>query len=253
LDHVFVLRTLILKDFKIRYRNMSLGMLWSVLNPLIMMSVLTFVFTVLNPPNVKNISDYPLFFLCGLIPYSFLSVTWGTGTNCIVDNAQLLKRTKMPREAVPIASVLAAGLHLLIQLGLLLGITLMNGHGINIYWLWLPVLWLVAVGFVIGLVLLCSALDVFIRDMRYLVESSVSLLFWFMPIFYSANIIKPSHKIIWELNPLTVLILAQRAVLLDGQAPELRLFWKMCAVSAVTLVIGWIVFRKLEQKFYDYL
>ena len=166
MDNSFVLRTLILKDFKIRYRNMSLGVFWSVLNPLIMMAVLTFVFTRLNPPNVPGISDFPLFFLCGLIPYNFLTVTWSTGTNCIVDNAVLLKRTLMPREAVPVASVLAAGLHLLIQIALLLGIALFNGHGINIYWLWLPVLWAITLVFVIGLVLGCSALDVFIRDMR---------------------------------------------------------------------------------------
>ena len=253
MDHAFVLRTLILKDFKIRYRNMSLGVLWSVLNPLIMMSVLTFVFTVLNPPNVRGVTDYPLFFLCGLIPYNFLSVTLGTGTNCIIDNAVLLKRTKMSREAVPVASVLAAGLHLLIQLGLLLSITLINGHGINVRWLWLPVLWTVGLIFVIGLVLLCSALDVFIRDMRYLVESAITLLFWFMPIFYSDKIIKASHKPWWELNPFTVLILSQRAILMEATDPDQRLLLKMTAVSVATLVVGWLVFRRLESKFYDHL
>lgn len=253
MDHVFVLRTLILKDFKIRYRSMSLGMAWSVLNPLIMMSVLTFVFTVLNPPNVKGLTDYPLFFLCGLIPYNFLSVTWATGTNCVVDNAVLLKRTRMSREAVPIASVLSAGLHLLIQIALLLGITLFKGHGISAQWLWLPVVWTIAIVFVIGLVLLCSALDVFIRDMRYLVESSISLLFWFMPIFYTAEVIAPRHKPWWELNPMTVLILSQRAVLLDGHSPEMRLLLKMTLVSVITLAAGWILFRRLEPKFYDHL
>lgn len=253
MDHVFVLRTLILKDFKIRYRSMSLGMAWSVLNPLIMMSVLTFVFTVLNPPNVKGLTDYPLFFLCGLIPYNFLSVTWATGTNCVVDNAVLLKRTKMAREAVPVASVLSAGLHLLIQIALLLVMTLAKGHGISALWLWLPVVWAIAIVFVIGLVLLCSALDVFIRDMRYLVESSISLLFWFMPIFYTAEVIAPRHKPWWELNPFTVLILSQRSVLLDAHSPDMRLLVKMAAVSLVTLVLGWIVFRRLEPKFYDHL
>ncbi len=253
MDHAFVLRTLILKDFKIRYRSMSLGMAWSILNPLIMMSVLTFVFTVLNPPNVRGLKDYPLFFLCGLIPYNFLTVTWSTGTNCIVDNSVLLKRTKMAREAVPVASVLSAGLHLLIQIGLLLAMTLIKGHGINWHWLWMPVIWAIGIVFVIGLVLLCSALDVFIRDMRYLVESMISLLFWFMPIFYSADVIVPRHKPWWELNPFTILILSQRSILMDAQNPDMRLLLKMAAVAVVTLAAGWIVFRRLEPKFYDQL
>jgi ABC-type polysaccharide/polyol phosphate export permease len=256
LDNSFVLRTLILKDFKIRYRNMSLGVFWSVLNPLIMMAVLTFVFTRLNKaPDVPGLSpsDFPLFFLCGLIPFNFLSVTWSTGTNCVVDNAVLLKRTLMPREAVPVASVLAAGLHLLIQIGLLIAIALWNGHWPTLLWLWIPALWAITLVFVIGLVLACSALDVFIRDMRYLVDSSVGLLFWFMPIFYSSNIIAARHKPWWELNPFTVLILSQRNVLINAVQPDMRLVGKMCIVSLVTLVIGWIIFRWLEPKFYDQL
>ncbi len=253
MDNSFVLRTLILKDFKIRYRNMSLGVFWSVLNPLIMMAVLTFVFTHLSKPSVQGVTDFPLFFLCGLIPYNFLTVTWSTGTNCVVDNASLLKRTLMPREAVPVASVLAAGLHLLIQIGLLLTITLVNGHGINRQWLWLPLLWGIVLVFLIGLVLGCSALDVFIRDMRYLVDSLVGLLFWFMPIFYSSNIIAQRHQFWWELNPFTALILSQRNVLLEAAPPDMRLLLKMSIVSVVTLAVGWIVFRKLEPKFYDHL
>ena len=159
----------------------------------------------------------------------------------------------MPREAVPVASVLAAGLHLLIQIGLLLSIAIFNGHGVNIYWLWLPVLWAIALVFVIGLVLACSALDVFIRDMRYLVDSLIGLLFWFMPIFYSSNIIVERHRPWWELNPFTVLILSQRSVLMNASNPDMRLVVKMSIVAVVTLVIGWIIFRRLEPKFYDHL
>jgi ABC-type polysaccharide/polyol phosphate export permease len=252
-DHAFVLRSLILKDFRIRYRSMSLGMAWSILNPLIMMSVLTFVFTRLNPPNIKGLTDYPLFFLCGLIPYNFLTVTWANGTNCIVDNSVLIRRTKMPRETVPVASVLSSGLHLLIQIGLLLSMTLIKGHGISMQWLWLPVVWGIAIVFVIGLVLLCSALDVFIRDMRYLVESAITLLFWFMPIFYTAEVIAAHHKPWWELNPFTILILSQRSILLDARSPDPRLLIKMSIVSAITLIAGWIVFRTPQRKFYDHL
>lgn len=250
-DYFFLLRNLILKDFRARYRNMSLGILWSLVNPLVMMGVMTFVFTKIYPLTASQ--NYPVFVLCGLVPFNFFSLAWANGTTSIIDNAPLIKRLPVPRETLPIASVLGNAVHLGIQVALLLVTALALGTGINRYWLWIPVLWACELAFVLGCALLCSALDVYVRDMRYVVESATLVLFWLVPIFYSFSMIRPEFADIYQLNPIAALVLALRNVILEGKAPPAQLLSKLFFVSFLMLGLGWAGFRRLNRRFYDYL
>jgi ABC-type polysaccharide/polyol phosphate export permease len=250
LDLLFVLQNLVARDFKIRYRNMSLGVFWSLLNPLVLMAVLTFVFTRIFQPQGQN---YPLFVLCGLVPFSFFQVAMSSGTTSLMDNVSLIKRVPLPRGIVPVASVFSNVLHLLIQIGLLLTLVMIFGSGPNRYWLWLPVVWGLEVVFVCGLVLITSALNVYIRDTRYTVESSLTVLFWLVPIFYPFSVIPPEFREIYQFNPIAAIVLALRNILLDAQAPHAALLYKLAAVSLGTFAAGCLVFRRLQRGFYDYL
>ena len=248
-DYLFVLENLILKDFKVRYRNMSLGVFWSVLNPLIMMSVLTFVFTRISHSDIKN---FPVYVLCGLIPVSFFQLAWSTGTNSLVDSASLIKRVPLPREVVPIASVFSNCLHLLIQIAVLLVFTLAFGLGITRAWLWLPLVWALEIVFVLGLVLATSAIDVYLRDMRYVVESANLVLFWLVPIFYQVSPDSPFRDV-YDWNPVAALVVALRHILMEHAPPGLTLMLKLTLGASVSLIGGWTIFRGLHRRFYDHL
>jgi len=248
-EYNFVLQNLVLKDFRIRYRNMSLGVFWSLLNPLVMMGVLTFVFTKVLPSSEPN---FPLFLMCGLVPFNFFSIAWISGTTSLIDNANLIKRVPFPREIIPIASVLSNTLHLLIQIALLLSLALWYGKGITIQWLWLPLVWILEIVLVCGMALAFSCLNVYTRDIRYLVESASTVLFYLVPIMYASPPSSKKFTIIYDYNPLAAVVQALRYILLQGSAPPASLMWKLAGGSVVMLAAGFLLFRRLKRGFYNH-
>jgi ABC-type polysaccharide/polyol phosphate export permease len=216
-----------------------------------MMGVLAFVFTKIFPN--RAIDHFVLFILCGLVPYNFFSMAWLTGTTSVVNNYPLVKRVPIPREIIPVSSVLATCIHLFIQIGLLLGLLFYTGLTLNREWIWLPYIWAMEIIFVCGLALLTSALQVYMRDTRYLVEVANTILFWMVPIFYDFSAVPRACGDLYKLNPLAALILALRDILLRAQPPRWELLVKLTSVSLGMFFFGLLAFRRLRTRFYDYL
>jgi ABC-type polysaccharide/polyol phosphate export permease len=148
--------------------------------------------------------------------------------------------------------VFANSIHYLIQFSLLLLATAIF-VGVNQYWLWLPIVVLAQIVFVCGVVLTTSALDVFIRDIRYVVESACLVLFWMLPIFYGFEAIGSKWAWLYEVNPLAAVILIMRAILLDGTAPLPTTVLKLLSITLVVLAVGLGTFFRLQKRFSDYL
>jgi ABC-type polysaccharide/polyol phosphate export permease len=191
--------------------------------------------------------------LCGLVPFNFFTIVWSTGTTSLIDSSSLIRRVPVPREIVPIAAVLSNCVHLLVQVALLLVCVLFFGYGINSQWFWLPVVWGLEIVFVCGLTLATSALNVLIRDTRYVVDSVNTVMFWLVPIFYSFTVIPPRYKGFYEFNPVAALVLSLRNILLDGKPPLPTTLIKLAVVSLVTLMLGLLIFRRFRNEFFEHI
>ena len=249
----FALQNLILKDFRIRYRNMSLGFLWSVVNPLIMLGVLVFIFTYVSP--LQTIPYYPVYVLAGLIVFNGFSLCLTAATGSVVDNAPLIKKTIFPRVLLPFSVVLSQAIQVGIQ-WLLFGMFLLILRvPPALTWLWLPAIVGVELLFILGMSLICSALNVYFRDMQYVVASAMTLLFWFTPIFYSLSLVHDRLPFtfygLYLLNPLAGCTDSVRKVILSGQSPDFVAFGFAVVIAGGLFLLGLSLFHRLQRNFAD--
>jgi len=251
--HRFAMRNLIAKDFRIRYRNMSLGVLWSVLNPLVMLGILLMVFTVVYPQ--KGQAYFPISVLLGLVSYNFFTLCIPAASIAVLENAPLVKKVAFPRQILPISVVLSQSIQVMVQLGLVAIFVLLFRVPLTAKLFLAPLIVGVLLVFVVGAGLVCSALSVVFRDTRYIVESLLTVLFWLSPVFYPLSIVHEKFPRwlfgLYILNPLAGCIEGLRRVILQGLYPDAASFAVAAAVSIATLALGFVVFTRLQKQFAD--
>lgn len=252
LREVLVYRTLLLelvrKDLRGKYKRSSLGIIWSLLNPLLLMLVYTLVFSTIARFPVKN---YPMLLLSGLLAWNFLSNALSQSVTAIVNNANLVRKIYFPREVLVASLVGASLVNFVISLLLLVPFILL--FRVQLGWpvLLLPLLLLTEVLFVGGLSLLVSAVDVFFRDIEHLIQ--VLLLVWFFatPVIYpySSPILSARVRAILLVNPLTWLMDSYQRILYWNLWPRPEFIAGFAAAAMVVALLGALSFQRLKRSF----
>lgn len=236
------------KEIKARYKHAVLGFLWVILNPLLQMLVMGFIFQFFVPVAVGN---YFLFLFTGLLPWNFFSMSLGKVTPTFVYERSLIAKAKFPREAIVLAIILSNLFHFGVALALLLPILLIF-YGIN--WLavvlLLPILIAYLLLFTSGLGLLTASLNVKYRDINFFVQALMPLWFYATPIVYTLDLIPEKIRPILYLNPMTSIIQLFQAIFLGTAWPTWQFVGLGLILASIIFIVGVKVFNK-ENKYFD--
>jgi ABC-type polysaccharide/polyol phosphate export permease len=256
-----LLRKLVARDLRVRYKNSVLGILWSWLNPLFMMVVYTVVFIFMRRTDngVVPSREFPVFILCALLPWNFFSSTVLASVNSIAGNAPLVKKVYFPREILPLSVILSNLVNFGISLMILVPMLLFFRIQLTPWVLLLPVIIAIQVCLITGLAFVLSTLNVFYRDTRAIMDVGMMAWFFLTPIIYPIDILPHSREIFgitldihrWTriLNPMASLVAAYRDVLYHGRLVGPDFLARTAVTSLVVLLIGYIVFFKFSPRF----
>lgn len=240
-----IISLMVKKDLKIRYRNSFLGYLWSMLNPLLMMTVLGVVFTKFMSFELP----YPyLFFLSGILPWNFFSQSLSSGIHSIVNNTALLKKVAIPTYIFPVVTVMAVFVNMIFAMVPYTAVALFSGMNI-VSFLMFPIMAIIFFFFVTGCTLILSTINVFFRDIGHMLESILQIVFYATPIVYPITRIPESLVKYFALNPLAIYINAIRSSLYIYEIPTLEQ-WALIGIWAlVVFVLGFWINQKFQHKF----
>jgi ABC-type polysaccharide/polyol phosphate export permease len=248
-----LLGNLFRRDLQAKYRGSALGVLWTVANPIMLMGVYLLVFGVVWKSNFATIDHYPLFLLTGLALWTFFAAAVQSSTRSMLDNANLIRKTRFPRQLVPLSVVFAHLVSFAVMLSLLLVVNFIALPRVRATeWLAIP-LALLFVGLVCGIALALASLNVLFRDIEFIVAALLVPLFFLTPILYSLTgpqLEKHRHvvEVIHWVNPISPALEAVRAPLFAGTMPRWTDALYLVVACAVALALGALVFRSVDDQ-----
>lgn len=246
-----LLKQLIIRDIKLKYRRSYLGYLWSILNPLMLMMVLVIVFSNLFRFDIPN---FPLYLISGQVIFSFMVEATNMSVWSITGNATLLKKTYVPKYIFTLSKVGSSLVNLLFSLGALLLVMLFTQADFSWNLLFFPVVILQVFIFSLGLGLWLAAITVFFRDIQYLWSVFVSMWMYLTPLFYPISIIPEEYQTLYKTaNPMYWYIEQFRDIVLYAKFPESNSIFMGLLVSIGILILGAWYFNKKQDEFILYI
>ena len=246
----FLIRQLVARDFRTKYKRSILGMFWSFLNPLLMMLVQYFVFSTIFKSDVPNFAAY---LIIGTVMFNFFNEACGMALGSIVGNASLITKVYMPKYIYPLTRVMSSMVNLVISLIPLLIVCVITGVEFHKSALLAFFFLICLTVFSLGLGLLLSAAMVFFRDTQFLWGVLSMMWMYATPIFYPETILPEEFKFILQVNPLYHFLKNTRLCILSGISPEPVVYVQCLLLALGALLIGALVFRKAQDRFVLYL
>lgn len=255
----FLMTQLISRDFKVKYKRSVLGVLWSLLNPILMMTVMAIVFSQMFKFKVEGI-NYLVYLMTGIVLWNYFSQASNASMTSVVENFSLINKIYIPKYVFPISKCLFVGIDFLLTLIPWIGIIALSYFGLgeytchfNIYYLVLPYIFLCMLMFTVGVGLLLSCVSVFLRDIFHIYGIVLTLWNYLTPVFYSIEILPEKLQMLMQFNPMYQFLTATRTIVVYGQMPSLKMLGIVTAFGLGMLFIGSQVFRKKQDKFIYYI
>ena len=249
---------LVLRELKVRYKNSVLGFLWSLLNPLAMMLVFTVVFGLLYK-RADGPEQYPIFLLCGLLPWNYFQAGVMGSINSINGNGNLVKKVYFPREVLPLSTILSQLINLLLAfIVLFVALAIFRPH-FSAWWLLLPVVILIQTAFMFGLALILSTVNVFYRDMTMIMDVVMLAWFFLTPVFWDVSLLPAAadffgiaidvRRIYYIVNPMASIINMYRDILYNGYRTDPDFFLRTTITAVLFLGVGYWFFYRYCGRF----
>lgn len=249
-SHRQLVASLVRRQFQLRYRQSLVGVAWALVPPIAILGVGILVFDQVVGVDTGKVS-YAVFALAALAPWTFLASSVILGVPSVADSPHIVARFAFPRAVLPLSMIGVSLLDLAASFAIFVVFAYLLGDGLALSALWFPLLLIVEIVFVVGVVLLASALNVFARDVRLAVPLLVQLWLFITPVMYPLATVPRELRVWYLLNPMTGLVESFRRVLVYGSVPDFELLVPSVVGAVTALVVGTSYFRVTEPRFAD--
>lgn len=241
-----LLKTNVKKEIRGKYKNSFLGVLWSFLNPLLQIIVYAVVFQLILKNPQEN---YAVFICCGLIPWTFFSTAISRSAFTMVENGNILKKVYFPREILPISVVTSEAVNFFISTIIILAFVLFSGVGITKYILLYPIIFLAQYLLLLAIAFVVSSICVYVRDLQHFIGIFLQLLFYATPIVYAQDVIPVELSWILKINPMTYVINGYRDIFYNQTMPDMGSLLILIGTVLIAIIVGYMIFNKLQKGF----